>query len=178
MRFLLIISMLFGFITVSFAKNLVHQNLIELQRLNPDQRIIMNKTFMKAKEFDLQLTMTAIAWHESHFGELAVNFYDPSCGVFHIYLPDINKRMHRKDNFWNRNKICTKLVQDYDFSFSQALGRLKFWENYWKSKGYSGPEVWRRMVMSYNGGTNYKNGKEYYKHIVSKIRALKLYGYK
>ena len=129
----------------------------------------MYNTFNKAKEFDLEYTMTAIVWQESQFGKYQLNLDDPSCGVFHIMPKYLIKRTSLKDTSWNRSRLCERLINDYDFSFAAALLELKYWQNYWRSKHVK--MVWSHMVGSYNGG--YIPNWQYVEEIKNKIRLLK-----
>ena len=150
------------------AKNLTY----ELNHLSTSQYKILLKTYAKASAFDMQLTMTAIAWQESDFGKWKINLGDPSFGVFHNLISSVMSR-HHLDGRWNESRMAEKLLNDYDFSFSETLSELEFWKNYWKNKRVS--RVWSHMVMSYNAGFDYSNGKEYIKHIKQRIYVLKKY---
>jgi len=137
------------------------------QNLTAKQYSVFYKTWSKAKEFDLAYTMTAIAWQESRLGEYPLNLSDPSCGVFHVMPSTLT------ENKWKQSRLCERLVADYDFSFSVALQRFKYWYNYWKSKGCSSATAWKRAVCSYNAGYNWKKGLPYYRKIVTIIKQIK-----
>jgi len=147
----------------------VKQYLNELSHLNKPQQEVMFNTYKKAKEFDLQLTMTAIAWQESKFGKYKLNLNDPSCGVFHVMPSTITK------NKWKQSRMCERLIADYDFSFSVALQRLKYFYNYWISKGCNKNTAWKRSIMSYNAGYDYRHGNKYYKQIVKRLKAINIW---
>jgi len=142
-----------------------------LNNLSKSQYKIFYKTWTKAKQFNLQYTLTAIAWQESDFGKYKLNLSDPSCGVFHIGVVTLTK------NRWKQARLCERLIKDYDFSFSIALGRFKYFYNYWRSKGYSRQISWKRAICSYNAGFNWKNGIIYYKSVVKKIKYIKHFMY-
>jgi len=139
--------------------------------LTPEQKIILHKTFNKAKDFDLQYTMTAIAWQESQFGKYLINLSDPSFGVFHNHINSVARR-HRITTKWGKSRLAEKLIQDFDFSFAEALAELKYWQNY-----HSQYRNWSKMVSSYNAGYkwNSKSAKKYLKSIRLRVRALKKY---
>lgn len=141
----------------------------DFQKLDPNQKYVLNETFVKGKEFNLGLTMAAIAWHESQAGAIPVNLADPSCGVFHNLITSVANRHGIRNTSFNRNVLCTRLVRDFDFSFSEALSELKYWENYYKKQ----PKAWEMTVRSYNAGFTPENGGNYYKAIRSKVRFLK-----
>ena len=131
--------------------------------LDASQIALAKKIYAKAKQFNLGYTMTAIAWQESQLGKYNINLADPSCGVFHITPRYVVKGK------WKQSRMCERLIKDFDFSFSVALERFKYFENYWKSKGVS--RVWSHAVGSYNGG--FKPNEKYTEEIRKKIRILK-----
>lgn len=131
---------------------------------------IFNEIFNKAKPFDLSYTMTAIAKVESNFGVYKININKDGsldCGVFMINTKTLS------NNRWKQARICERLIYDFDFSFSVALERFKYFYNFWRSKGYSKAISWKRAVCSYNAGFNWKRGINYYKKIVKIIKAMK-----
>lgn len=155
--------------------------------LSKKQINVMKKVWNKAKEFDLQYTMTAIAFKESSFGRALENDNDGrgtdlgSYGVFHnlvdsVYDRYMTKKPNSKIRQWEiKLYLAKRLRDDFDFSFTQALAELKYWENYAIAKGqrYS---KWKLMVMRYNGGTfgdKNVNSKIYYYEIINVIRAIK-----
>ncbi len=168
MRILLTLMALF---TISFSLT-VEQAYRELLQLTPKQKQILYQTFYKAKPFDYQYTLTAIAWQESKFGKYVVNVSDGeygSYGVFHNLLSSVC--MRHGCSMWKRSRIAERLIFDYDFSFAEALSELKYWENYWKDRGVD--RVWTHTVCSYNAGHNWKNGYKYRNMIIIRIKALK-----
>ena len=140
-----------------------------LYSFEPEQLRVLNDIWEKAKPFDLSYTMTAIAWEESQFGKYMINLQDPSCGVFHIMPSTLS------GSKWDQSRLCERLIKDFDFSFSTALERYKYFYNYYRSKGYSKNISWKRAICSYNAGWNWKQGLKYYKKIVKKIKYLRRY---
>lgn len=171
---LLSVSITFAFNPKNSTKNStlkIRKLVRELQHLNPNQKKVLQKTFLKGTSFDYEYTLTAIAWQESNFNKYTINLNDPSCGVFHIMPKYLIQHIDMEDTSWNQSRLCERLIKDYDFSFSAALFYLKYWENYWKAKKVS--KVWSHTVGSYNGG--FHPNKKYIKEIRWKIRALKIY---
>ena len=134
---------------------------------NQNQLRVLHKVFDKSKEFNLQYTMTAIAWQESNLGQVIVNVGSHDCGIFQVNVDTLTK------NHWKRNKLCTRLIKDFDFSYSIALNRFKYFYNYYISKGYNRNISWKYAIESYHSGWNRTKGKQYYKQIVHKIKLLK-----
>ena len=158
---LLLLSILTSILFSDSIKNMKY----ELEHLSPAQLYIMNEIFKKAEPFDYGYTMVAIAWQESHFGKYQINLSDPSCGIFHVMPKYISKSK------WGQSRICERLISDFDFSFTQSLEKLKYFENYHKSKGHS--KIWSRTVQSYNAGFNSNKGIKYLNDIKTKIKLLK-----
>ena len=139
----------------------------EFNAMTPEQKKIACMVFKKAKEFNLQYTMTAIAWEESKFGKYTINLADPSFGIFHNQIDSVANR-HGVRSKWGKSRLAEQLLNSFDFSFSEALAELQYWQTYYKHSW----NKWSKMVMSYNAGYSYKNGKCYYQRIVLKIKAL------
>jgi len=168
----------------------VHYYLKQFNNYLSEKQInIMNRVWNKAKPFDLQYTMTAIAFKESAFGRALSNDNDGrgtdlgSYGVFHNLVDSVYDRYmsikpKSKIEQWEiKLYLAKRLRDDFDFSFSQALAELKYWENYTIARGQEWNK-WKLMIMRYNGGTfGDKNTKsiQYYYEIVNIIKALKLY---
>lgn len=145
----------------------------ELNELTIEQYKVLLTTFAKGRAFNYEYTMTAIAWQESTFGKYMMNLSDPSFGVFHNLITSVINRTDTNDSPWNRSRVAERLIMDYDFSFSQSLGELKYWENYWTSKKV--PRVWSHTIRSYNAGYKHTNGKAYLRMIKLRIKILKEY---
>ena len=149
-------------------------NATSLKNLSYQQKEVLSYVYSKAKEFNLSLTMTAIAWQESQFGRYELSLSDPSCGIFHVMPAILAVKVGLQNDSWNRSRLCEKLITDRDFSFSAALLELKYWQNYWEAEHVS--RVWSHMVASYNGGFNINiKTNIYLKNIKAKIRLLKKY---
>jgi len=158
-------------ILILIALNL---NATSLKNLSYQQKEVLQYVYSRAKEFNLQLTMTAIAYQESQFGKYELDLQDPSCGIFHVMPALLAVKVGLDNNNWNRSRLCEKLIEDKDFSFSAALLELKYWQNYWRAQHVK--RVWSHMVASYNGGYNINiKTNTYLKHIKHKIRLLRAY---
>jgi len=148
----------------------------ELNHLSQHQKSTMFWVFEKGKSFDLEYTLTAIAWQESRFGKYVINLNDPSCGVFHIMPRSLIMRTSLDNTSWNRSRLCERLIIDNEFSLSAAILELKYWQNLYISKKYKDKvSIWRHMVASYNGGYRANTNGKYIKEIINKIRVLKIY---
>jgi predicted methyltransferase len=126
---------------------------------------LIQQIYNKGKEFNYGYTLVAIAYVESRLGKYMINLQDPSCGLFHVMPSTLS---HSK---WKQSRICEALIKDTDFSITVALKRLKYFENYWKGRGYRGARLWRRTVNSYNSG--FGNNPKYVNSIIHAINRLK-----
>ena len=168
--------------TVDYYKN-------QFRYLSVKQKKVANEVWKKAKEFNLQYTMTAIAFKESSFGRALSNDNDGrgtdlgSYGVFHNLVDSVYDRYMEikpksKIEQWEiKLYLAKRLRDDFDFSFTQALAELKYWENYAIARGQKWNK-WKLMIMRYNGGTFGDKkiaSKIYYYEIVNIIRAIKWY---
>ena len=116
-------------------------------------------------EYDMGLTLAAIAWQESNAGLYPINISDPSFGVHHILLTTAMKRSDIKNTGYHRNMLAASLL-DHDVSASYAIKEIKYWFGYHRSDWY---KVW----ASYNAGHNYKAGVSYANKIREKVKLIK-----
>jgi len=126
---------------------------------------LIKQIYIKGKEFNYGYTLVAIAYVESRLGKYMINLQDPSCGLFHVMPSTLST------NKWKQSRICEALIKDNDFSISVALKRLKYFENYWKNKGYRGTKLWRRTVNSYNSG--FGNNPKYVQKVINAVKKFR-----
>lgn len=138
----------------------------ELENLKKSERIVLVKTLKRAEAFDMQWTMTAIAWRESHFGRNLVGRTTPDYGVFQINIVSFKRRYaeHLKVFPLSDESIIEILKNDYNLGFVAALAELEYWKSV---RGDNWFEIW----ASYNGG--HKMYKPYAKMIKQRIKVLK-----
>jgi len=141
---------------------------ISLYALTLQQYKLIKEVYNLGSKFDLGLTMSAIVLAESDAGKykITINHNTVDCGVFMI-----NSKTLANDH-WNQSRICERLVMDNKFSFSVAIKRFKYFYNYYRSKGFNKGISWKRAIMSYHAGWNYKQGTRYYKKIVHNIKFI------
>jgi hypothetical protein len=141
---------------------------LSLQAMNQEQIDNLKYIYNKTKQFNLGLTMSAIAMTESSAGKYTLNINKDSidCGIFMLNSSTLS------NNKWNQSRICERLIKDRDFSISLALERYKYFYNYYRSKGYSKGLSWKRAICSYNAGWNWKTGIKYYKKVVRNIKLI------
>ena len=164
MKFILIIMLAF---TLSFGSLKS-----DLEKLSPQQKAVMVKTFNKAKHFDMAWTMTAIAWYESGFGKALVGRTTPDYGVFQINIYTYKRRFkqHIEALHMSDDTIRHILKHDYDVGFLAAVEELKFWQT------VRGDDNWTEIWGSYNDGTVIDEaGRKYAEVIRARIALLKQY---
>jgi hypothetical protein len=140
----------------------------QLQTMTDAQHATLRKAFTYGEPYDLGYTLAAIAWQESHAGEVPVNISDPSFGPFHNRMDTVMKRVSLEDTSYNRNVIAAKLLNDFDFSAAMAVKELLFWRKVHHGR-------WRSMIRSYNAGYHYRcrAATAYVSGIIAKVNALK-----
>jgi len=143
--------------------------IVSVNALTIRQYRTMKYIFNRTKAFNLGYTMSAIAMKESDLGKytLTINKSSVDCSIFMINSKTLS------NNKWSQSRVCERLIKDKDFAISVALKRFKYFYDYYRSKGFSRNISWRRAVMSYHSGWNYKAGREYLKDILKNIKVIK-----
>lgn len=143
-----------------------------------EQQKVLQYSYEKGKEHNLQWTLAAIAWQESSAGQKLKNKNSDSYGLYGNMLSTVNSRL--KDEEFKKNlpkipltqKQTVMLIQhDWEFAATFALVELEYWKN--RHSGDRG-----KMISSYFGGNkfNSKSAKYYRSCIDEKIRELKKSG--
>lgn len=166
------------FVSVSFAKASYKE---ELNNLTPDQMAVFMHSLSEGKNDDLSLTLAAIAWKESHFGNNKVNKTDGKHGSYgtHQILLTTAASYLKKNKIVNVNlknkkqkEVLIKfLTEKEEISSYFALEELKYWSG--RHKG-----DWKKMVASYNAGNkgiNSEAGEKYYKDVAYRVKLIKEY---
>lgn len=167
------VFVLFFLISFGESNELFNSYEKELKSINEEQAKTIKEIIKRTKEFDLVWSALAISWQESGFGKWKINLQDPSCGPFHQSIDTYFKRYSVKDTSFNRNKVCSELVSNYDLSVSTFVAEVEFWLLVHKNK----QNKWDYVYRSYNAGYNYNSekAKEYSKKIRTRISVLKKY---
>lgn len=157
-RILLAISLLLT-PTVSQAS---HCALFET--LTASQQHVLQESYAGGAPLDLGFTLAAIALQESSAGNHRVNWGDPSFGVHHIYMKTAASTLEVQEGI-PQVLLALRLAVDDDMNREMALGVLTYWR-----ERHSGD--WERMVMSYNAGNKFWNGRGYLTRISRHVRQL------
>lgn len=142
----------------------------ELRYLNSDQIDNLFFSYRKGLPHNMGNTLAAIALHESHAGEIPVNFSDPSAGIYHVTLRNAIKYIGWEDTSYNRNILGMRMINDRDLAANMALSLLKYWELQY------GVGSWTKIWASYNAGWEYENGLYYRDIIANHIRTFQSCG--
>jgi hypothetical protein len=142
---------------------------LSLQAMSQEQINNIRYIYNKTKQFDLGLTMSAIAITESDAGKynLSINKGSIDCGMFMINSNTLS------NNRFTQARTCERLIKDRDFSISLALERFKYFYNYYRSKGYNRRLAWKYSICSYHSGWDKEKGLKYYHKIIKNIRLIK-----
>lgn len=145
----------------------------DFRKLNREQLEMLMEIAKRAKPYDLVYSAVAIAWQESNLGKWQINLKDPSCGPFHQVIPLFLKKNKIANTEFNRNKVCSELIDDIDLSVSTVISELEAWKMIHKNR----MNVWDYVYRSYNAGYNYDSAtaKKYSKMIRARIKVLKKY---
>ena len=164
---------LFLLLSLTLSADTLHKYKRYLQTYADEQQIrLLLTTFKKAKQFDLQYTMSAILWKESLMGKFPINLRDPSYGPFHALLTTVAKRQKVNTN-WSKSRLAEKLLFDFNFAFEQARIELNYWVKYHTKKQKK--INYRLVVASYNAGYNCRGkcGQRYVTDIFIRMQAIK-----
>ncbi len=141
---------------------------IEYIKMSPSQIETLHWSFNTGKLYDLEYSLTAIAWKESNAGQIPINLYDGnwgSCGIFHNNLRTVIK--NENPSKYYRNKICAELIKNPEYSLVEAIKVLRHFQNVYKNN-------WTKIWAGYNGGySQSKSAKFYARDIYYRTQALK-----
>jgi hypothetical protein len=145
---------------------------MELEQLSPEQYKTLLAIMHYGDEYELGMTLAAIAWKESGFGKFNMNLADGeygSFGPFHIRLDYAAKR-HGKKNDWSRSRLAERLLYDLEFAVKEAANVFKIFKD--KKCNYS------CALARYNGGYGASKNKvalAYAEDIKKRVKAIQEY---
>lgn len=159
LKVILLFCLLFSISSASnFNENKLTKKELELLKIIKEQ----------GKKYGLSYSLMAIAIKESSIGKYPVNVDSKDYGLYQANIKTVIRRHNLKDTSWNRNRMASKLVQDFNFATKNAIAELKYWKKVHNND-------WRKVWGSYNGGWRYdsKRARKYSQEIASIIRKLK-----
>ncbi len=139
----------------------------DFYKLSLAQKATLQQAYYAGVADDVGWSMASIAWKESMIQNetIPINLQDPSCGVFHNNVNSVMERhTELRDTGFNRNRICARLINDFDFASKEAISELKFWLRYYKGNFY-------KSWGSYNAG--FGGNKKYANSILRRLKILK-----
>lgn len=140
-----------------------------------EQLKVLQYAHDRGKPYDLQWTLTAIAWQESSAGLKMKNPKADSYGIFGSLLTTVEARLKDKEFSdslskvpLNRKQTVFLLKHDWEFASDFALAELLYWQD-----RHDGNH--RKTISSYFGGNkpNTKAARNYAKRLNDKIVFLK-----
>lgn len=123
----------------------------EYKLFSDKQKQVLKEAYRLGEPFNVGYTLSAIAWQESSCGLFLVNMQDPSAGVFHNNIKSVLRRHDIPETNFQINHMAQRLIDDMEFSASEALAELEFWQT------IHGKNSWFLIWQSYNGGFSYVN---------------------
>lgn len=125
----------------------------------------LTKSYHYGLRYDMERTLTALAWTESSAG-LFLGSGDPSYGVYQAYLPTILNRLKLKYDPIVHNLLKDELKTNESFYTAHAISEIL----YWKERRV----VWWSTWASYNGGYRYENDapQRYAKKIYKRAKLI------
>ena len=127
-----------------------------------NQKKVLQKSYNLGKEFNVGLTLAAIAWQESDAGKYKINLQTNDCGVYQKNVPYFLKGQGIERSGFRENMWCQRFVDDIDFSAAVAVTDLLWWKQ---------RNSWWKTWESYHCG--YGSCPKYARDISLKIQVLK-----
>ncbi len=145
----------------------------DFDNLEGYQKRNLLKIYKYASKNNMGWSAAAIAWQETNVGQYQVNFNSRKngiqsfdCGMFGSNTRTVLKRAESKPNMYNQKEVCTDLIKDFEYAYSQFLAEIYFWKN-----ARHNTENWRKIWGSYNAGWKYS--KSYGRIIALRIKVLR-----
>lgn len=107
----------------------------------------LSKAYNYGLAYDMELTLTALAWTESSAGK-QLGSGDPAFGVYQAYLPTILNRLKLSHDPIVTNHISSRLKKEEAFYTAHAISEILFWKER--------RNIWWNTWASYNGGYRFE----------------------
>ena len=141
----------------------------ELEEMTQAQYNMMLSILHHGEQYELGITLAAIAWKESGMGKFNMKLADGkhgSFGPFHILL-DYSAVRHNRMNDWGRSRLAERLIEDIEFSIKEAVDVLRAF----KTKNCDQTCAIARYNGGYNGKKN-NRAKAYAKDVEKRKVAI------
>jgi hypothetical protein len=157
-------------LTVSLGVNAnSYKTCKDLNQLENWQRHNLRIAYNHGAHHGLQLTMMAIALHESNAGKWKVNYHSKDFGLFQINIETAAKELG-VTGYYEKLELAEKLIHNHDLNATLALMTLSHFDR----------GSYKEMIMSYNEGYRWRRDKQskskaeqYYKSISSYVKLLR-----
>lgn len=150
------------FISGAFATN------FNANKLTKQELRMLKLIKQHGQKHGLSYSLMAIAIKESSIGKYPINVDSKDFGLYQANIRTVLSREKVRDTSWNRNKIASKLITDFQYATKNAIAELAYWKKVHNND-------WRKVWGSYNGGWRYdsERARKYSRDIASIIRKLK-----
>jgi hypothetical protein len=136
-------------ISMSIATNVFANTCSKFKsKFSSEQFSTLTKSYHYGLRYDMEQTLTALAWTESSAG-LFLGSGDPSYGVYQAYLPTVINRLDLDYDPIIHNLLKHELKNNESFYTAHAITEILFWK---KRR-----VLWWSTWASYNGGYRYEN---------------------
>ena len=111
--------------------------------LSDQERQVIYNSYCVGKQYDIGLTLAAIAWHESKGGRWQIGTRSEDYGIYHINIYWYLREIKVPVNMWNKSKYATILMTNPEIAETYVITKLINLKLAYKDWG----KVWSR----YNG---------------------------
>lgn len=138
----------------------------EFNDLTVEQKKTMKEVFRYGEKHGLGLSLTAITWKESNFGEDKISPGGGNLGLAQINVSSYLSRYNIKPTKDNIARARKKLINDDKLNLKAAVDELKYWKTVKK-------QSLKKSYANYNNGTIVnKTGIAYANDIEARIKFL------
>lgn len=137
-----------------------------LDQIGNSKKNIMRLVYSVGKLYNLQNTLLAIVYKESHLGDYMFNTLTGDYGLAGINLRTFKRLHHIKLDYWGDKKLASMLICSNRMNLAAAVNNLLGWRKIYK---YNYNAIWG----SYNGG--FKPSFKYAESILNINIAFRLY---
>lgn len=136
----------------------------DIVSLNDSQVQVLLKSYERGVQDDLGYTLAAIALKESSAGKYRINPKSGDYGAYGINYKTVARL--EKVSYYKSIPLLQEIITDDDKGAKYALKTLK-----WNMKHFKGD--WRKAIMMYNKGSNWKSGTKYASEVAMNVRILR-----
>ena len=137
-----------------------------LDAIGNNKKNIMRLVYRVGKKYDLQNTLLAIVYKESHLGDYMFNVTSGDFGLAGINLRTFKRLHHITLGYWGNKKLASMLICENRMNLAAAINNLLGWRKIYKNN-------YNAIWGSYNGG--FKPSAKYAESILNIDIAFRRY---